>query len=749
MERMILAFHLPPGSRQRLDRFLADLQDPSSPRYRQWLQPEAFAAGFGPAPADIARVSRWLEAEGFKVEGAARGGMSLVFSGTAATVQRAFGTPIQRFAAGGRPSHANTADPSIPAGFAGAVAGIVSLHDLPRRGAMAGVRRPQYTSGTDHSLAPGDFATIYNLAPLHAAGLDGSGTVIAVAGRSNPGLADVAAFRSRFGLPPGHASVVLAGGDPGQVSPDEALEADLDLQWAGAAAPGASVLLVCAASTGATDGVDLAAAYAVDNNLAPVLSVSFGSCEAAMGQAELEFYANLWSQAAAQGITVCVASGDSGAAGCGLPSDAAGTGAGVSGMASTPYDLCVGGTMFQDAGGTFWSGRNGAGGGSALGYIPEAAWNESGAREWGSGLWAGGGGASRIYPKPAWQTAPGVPRDGKRDVPDVALAAASAEGYLACQGGTSWVVGGTSASTPAFAGIMALKVQKAGLRQGALHPGLYAMATLQAASAGPAVFHDVLTGDNTVPGVQGFQAGPGYDLCTGLGSLDAARFVNAGEGPTLDPSQIAGTFNLGSAFSRTFTAAGASGPCTFSLLAGALPPGLALAPDGALAGTLSAEGSYAFSIQGKDAQGGWGVASGAVQVGPVSVTATPGAAGLMTGTQATYRAQVGGAVDAGVLWSASGGLLVPAGPDSVTFSASAPGIYLLTATSAASPQRAATITVDVHDAHVPGASPGPVTGLDALYVAGCLGSALPQADLSGDGLVDDTDLAMVLAKLGW
>jgi hypothetical protein len=342
-----------------------------------------------------------------------------------------------------------------------------------------------------------------------------------------------------------------------------------------------------------------------------------------------------------------------------------------------------------------------------------------------------------------------VPQDGWRDVPDVAFAAGTRVGYLTYEGGSLWVVGGTSAATPAFAGIMALKVQRTGLRQGAPHAEFYAMASLQAAQAGPAVFHDVLAGDNSVPGVQGFPAGPGYDLCTGMGSLDAAQFVNAGAGLTLAPSQISGAFDLGSSFSTALAASGGSGASTFSLLDGTLPPGLTLAPDGRLDGNLEAEGSWAFNLLGRDAQGLTGVASGKIQVGPVTVTPAPGAAGQLTGTQAVYRAAVEGAVDGGVLWSASGGLLAPAGTGSATFSAPAPGRYVLTATSAAAPRHAATITVEVHDARFTGGAQGPETGLDALYVAGCLGAALPGVDLTGDGLVDDADLALAFAGLGW
>ena len=752
MARMILALRMSPEARQRLDQLREAQHDPGSPRFHAWLQPEEFAAAFGPGPAELARVTGWLKGQGFTVEGVARGGLSVVFSGTAETVQRAFQVPLRRFSVDGREHLGNAADPSIPAELAGVVQGVVSLHDLPRRAAhrQPQAPAPQFTVGGAHYLAPADLATIYDLVPLHAAGTDGTGVAIAIIGRTDPGLDDVYAFRTQFAVGTGTTAIILNGPDPGSVSPDEDVEANLDMQWSGAAAPGAAIQFVCSASTSASDGVDLSAQYAVNQNLAPVMSLSFGECEAALGQTELDFYASLWAQADAQGITVCVASGDSGAAGCDGGGAGLGTGPAVSGLASTPSNVCVGGTMFEDAGGGWWAASNGMTGGSALGYIPEAAWNESGSVPGGTGLWAGGGGPSMIYAKPSWQAGPGVPADGHRDTPDVALSASGHDGYLIRTGGTLMAVGGTSAAAPSFAGMVALLVQASRNRQG--NPGslLYPLAAAQAAGSGPAVFHDITAGDNTVPGTSGYQAAAGYDLATGLGSLDGYALVGARTGLAMSPAQVDLTVPVGAAFSQAFAASGGNGPYSYASLLNPLPPGLSLSAAGVLAGTLATEGTFDFAIQAVDAQGKIGLARGSLQVGPVAVSASLTEAGQLSGTPADYSATVTGALDTSVQWSASGGTLTTGAAGGATFQAAAPGVYTLTAAATASPKRTATLTVTVHDADFENGHAGkPVTGLDALALAGAFGAHTPDEDCNGDGVVDELDLDMIFKQLGW
>jgi subtilase family serine protease len=334
--------------------------------------------------------------------------------------------------------------------------------------------------------------------------------------------------------------VIVAGTNPGIVANDQD-ESTLDVEWAGAVAPGATISLVTAASTSTTDGIDLAAQYIVNHRTAPVVSVSYGSCEQEMGSAERAFYNSLWEQASSQGMTVFVASGDAGAAGCSAAASAKGAQAAVNGLCSSPYSTCVGGTEFNEGSNPaqYWASSNSTGYESALGYIPEEVWNESAANG-GAALWASGGGASRVYTQPEWQAAVAGAgaANGMRAVPDVALSAASHDGYLIEENGSPWVIAGTSAATPAFAGIMALAVERmSGVGQGSANARLYSLADSENSP-----FHRTPSGNNSVPGVTGFWAnGAAYSLATGLGSVDAAALIGSwGSGseqpPTLDRS---------------------------------------------------------------------------------------------------------------------------------------------------------------------------------------------------------------------
>jgi hypothetical protein len=604
MDRMILVLEPDAAQQATLDILVNAQQDPASPLYHQWLTPEQFGETFGIAQSDLDRIAGWLGQHEFTVEEITGGRRQIVFSGTAAQVASAFHTEIHAYMVGGELKYANASDPEIPEALAPVVAGVVSLHNFASVPAHRNARplsrlEPLFTSGSSHYLAPADFAAIYDVAALYSRSIDGTGQSIAVAGRTNIKLADVEAFRSQFGLPANAPSVVLNGTDPGVVSQSEEIEADLDVEWSGAVAKNASVKLVVSASTNSSDGIALSSAYIVNHKLAPVVSLSFGSCEAGLGSAGNAFWNALWQQAAAQGMTVAVSAGDSGAAGCDNPSEAtASGGSGVNGLCSTPYSTCVGGTQFADSSnpGAYWSAANAsATDASALGYIPETSWNESAALADGSGLWAGGGGRSSVYAKPAWQTGPGVPSSGLRAVPDVSLASAGHDGYLVRVENQFYVVSGTSASTPSFAGMMSLNLQNTRTPQGNANPSLYSLATLES-SGGAAVFHDITTGNNTVPGVAGFNAGVGYDEATGLGSIDANTMVNhwsdaAAPKPAfqLIPNPAAVQVASGASSSAAVgvtVSGGFNAPVTLTL--GTLPQGLTatLSP-----GTLMAPGS--------------------------------------------------------------------------------------------------------------------------------------------------------------
>jgi pseudomonalisin len=534
MDRMMLVLEPDAAQQHALQALLQAQQDPQSPQYHQWLTPEAFGKLFGVSGHDLDQVVNWLTRHGFEVEPVSSGRRVVLFSGTAAQVEAAFHTQVHVYNVNGERHYANSTDPEIPLALAGVVHGIASLHDFRAMPLHQGLEplaaaAPQYSSGGTHYMAPVDFATIYDVAALYSSSIDGTGQSIAIVGRSNFTAADVPKFRSTFGLPANSPTVVLNGPNPGVVSSDEQTEAELDVQWSGAVAKNAAIQFVLSGSTSTTDGVLLSSEYVVSHNLAPVMSMSFGLCEAAMGTSQNQLWNSLWQQAAAQGITVLVSSGDSGAAGCDSPSTSrAVSGSAVNGLCSSAYSTCVGGTQFNDAANAslYWAATTDPTTyGSALSYIPEAAWNASAGTTGGSGLWSSGGGASGIYPKPAWQAGTGVPPDGRRDVPDVSLNAAIHDGYLFYLNGQLYLVGGTSAAAPAFAGLMALAVQRAGSRQGNINPTLYGLAANQW-NGGTAVFHDVTAGNNSVPGVVGSNAGAGYDLATGLGSVDALLLVN-------------------------------------------------------------------------------------------------------------------------------------------------------------------------------------------------------------------------------
>ena len=534
LERMILVLKLSPEASSNLKQLLKDQQDPTSASYHQWLTPDDFGKRFGPTQAQRDAATLWLLQQGFSLHGLARSGTSITFSGTAGQVGKAFRTAIMEYRVNGVTHHGNATNLSLPRGLAGFVSGVATMHDLFRTPRSSFLRKaavkPQATDGNGNSyVGPGDFATIYDLNPLFNNGITGKDVTIGVVGQTDVALSDFTGFRQLFGLTGGSFNTIYTGADPGLVPTDQP-EASIDTEWASAAAPGADIRLVTSPSSLVSEGVDLSALYLVDNNIAPIITMSYGECEADMGgqgSTYVTFYEQLWAQAAGQGISVFVAAGDSGAAGCDDPDEYAATqGLAVSGMASTPYNTCVGGTMLS-SGSTYWSGgTTQTTQTTAKAYAPglETAWDETSNNN-GFRLFAGGGGASAIWSQPAWQSATGT-TNKMRDVPDVSLNASAIYSPSAVMlDGSLQEYGGTSVAAPCMAGIMALVVQQHG-RQGNPNPTLYSLGSAQYGSNGPVVFHDITSGTNSVPGLTGYLAGVGYDQATGLGSVDATLLVN-------------------------------------------------------------------------------------------------------------------------------------------------------------------------------------------------------------------------------
>lgn len=563
MNRMILLLKMDPRKQAQLDQLVSEQHDPSSANYHKWLTPAQFGQKFGRTPEEIATVTNWLVSRGFSIDSVSRSGTRINFSGTAADVNRAFDANMHDYRVNGHLRHANSTDPSIPSSLASLVAGPVSLSSFPRKPAhtasrpleVGGAGKPGYTVGGSGSgylsegyyLSPGDFAAVYDVTGVYGMGYNGRGITIAIVGQTVADTSMWAEFRSTFGLPANAPNVIVAGKsgklvDSGQGDEEES---DIDVEWAGAVAPAAAIDFVSASVS--DGGVDTAAQYVVDNALAPIMSLSYDLCESDLGASGNQFYANLWEQAAAEGITVFVSSGDNGAYDCvdsqGNPTATLA----VNGLASTPYDIAVGGTSLS-ASPQYWGTTNSSSDVSALSAIPalpETAWNDwSTSGGWYE--WASGGGASNTYSKPSWQTCVGVPNDGSRDVPDLSLNAdANGVGYLVytCNDGSSqcgsnsyglYAFGGTSCASPSFAGIMALIEQSLGGQwQGNANSVFYQLANTQysATSATNTVFNDITSGTNGFVGnktnLAGYSCTSGYDQVTGLGSIDATNLVLA------------------------------------------------------------------------------------------------------------------------------------------------------------------------------------------------------------------------------
>jgi subtilase family serine protease len=361
--------HLPSprvfGSDRR--RIVQAQHDPSSPLYHQWLTPEQCAERFGISASDVASTTHWLKNHGMVIEQIVNGGRQILFSGTASQVEAAFTTTMRTHQVDGESHHANATEPQIPRVLSSVVSGVVSLYDFRAQPAnrhvqLTSSQNTWYYNGYQQSaLVPGDLAKIYNATPLYTAAIDGTGQSIAVIGRSNIDLAEVRLFRTTYGLPAKDPQVILAGVDPGIVCGEDEFESAMDVEYAGAIAKHATVKFVVAASTPATDGIYLAAQYAVSHNVAPIVSLSYGLCEKVLGTSGNAFMNSLWQQAAAQGMSVFVASMDSGAAGCDNMNAAVATGGlGVNGLGSTPYNTAVGGTQFDDVynRSTYWAASN-------------------------------------------------------------------------------------------------------------------------------------------------------------------------------------------------------------------------------------------------------------------------------------------------------------------------------------------------------------------------------------------------------
>src|SRR5579862_9122919 len=448
LHHVTLNFSETPAQKADLEQFLKAQQTPGSPVYHHWLTPEQYADRFGVSQADIDKISGWLQSHGLTVSSVARGRNWIAFSGSAAQVEQAFQIEIHHYLYNGETHFANSSEPSVPAAFDSIIQAIHGLNDFRMKPHLKSrASKPDFTdSQGNHFIAPNDLAVLYDLNPVYSAGLDGSGQTLVIAGQTDINLADIELFRNKFNLPANDPKPMLVPGshDPGTVDGDLS-EADLDLEWSGAVARNATILYVYASD------VMTAVQYAIDQNLAPVISESYGSCEPETPNSDMNTFQSWARQANAQGMTWFAPSGDAGGADC---DDVQNPGLSVDTPASVPEVTGVGGTEFAEGVGNFWNSTNDSNGASVVSYIPETTWNDSVADGEPA---SGGGGASIHFNKPSWQVGNGVPGDNASHVPDLSLnASADHDGYTVYTGGQLQVYGGTSVPTPIMGGVAAL-----------------------------------------------------------------------------------------------------------------------------------------------------------------------------------------------------------------------------------------------------------------------------------------------------
>lgn len=682
---------LKPSAAQQadLDQLLAQQQDASSPNYHRWLTPEQYAGRFGVSQTDINKIVAWLEQWHLTVKYVARGRSAIAFGGTAGQVEAAFAVEIHHYLVNGELHFANATNPSIPAAFQGVVSAIRGLHDFRMKPRHRLAAHPRDNFQGQNQLAPDDIAKIYDITPLYNSGINGSGQKLAVAGQVQLALSDIEQYRSWFNLPAKDPQVVLVPGsgtvescNPNQPNSNacgDLGESDLDLELSGAVARNATILFVYS-----YDVMD-AVYYAIDQNLAPVVTVSYGNCELQTLRSDADMYQTWGNQANATGITWFAASGDSGAADCvGGNDPATNNSLSVDLPAGVPQVTGVGGTEFNEGSGSYWNLVNSASHATALSYIPEVAWNDSNADGQPS---ASGGGASIYFTKPSWQRGTGVPSDGARDVPDVSVSAsADHDGYVIYSAGNFGIAGGTSVGAPQYAGIATLLNQyliangfQANAGLGNMNPQLYALAPVTG------VFHDITSGNNMVVPCQGtrgcnlpaigYNAGVGYDQVTGIGTVDVYNLVMAWHNGsvvsrgtvsmtlTADASSL--TFSGSTVLTAKVTSTNggtATGTVSFLLGNSALGTATLAGSNGTALATLTLEGvELAAGANTITAQyNGDNSYDGATASTSITVTSSTNGPPTVTSKGIVNGASFSGAMAPGGIMSIFGGNLAPA-----------------------------------------------------------------------------------------
>ncbi len=606
-----------------LETLLAAQQNPASPLYHQWLTPDQFAAQYGASDADISKVEDWLAQQGFTVAGAARNRSVITFTGSVSQIDSAFRTEMHYFDVRGEKHFAPATDLSIPAALAPAVLTVGNLSDLrPKSYVKKVTGKPNFTSSQSgsHLLTPKDLATIYDINAAYNSGWTGVGQTITIVGDSAVYASDISNFQTAAGVPVRAPNMILVTNPytgASTIVAGEESESDIDLEYSSAIAKGATIDFVYtgvpANGVANYDAYD-ALGYAVTNKIGQIISISYGSCEAVFGSYFAQYDGYL-QQAAAQGQSVIAAAGDDGSDACysyagtsnGVTVTAAqSTALSVSWPGSSAYATSMGGTEFPTAdvsttNTTYWINSTGTDVlSSATQYIPEIVWNDDSAA---GGLSAGGGGISTESLHPSWQTGvTGIPASAYRLVPDISLNSSDTNApYLYCSSDSTFTgitgscsygfrdaaneylteAGGTSFAAPIFAGMLAIINQSKGATtgQGLVNPTLYTLAANATTYA--SAFHDTTSGNNGCTAGVSYQynngtsnvygaacpttsagsyaATTGYDLATGLGSIDLNNLLLAWPGTTASApksftiSAPALTITDGNTATETFT----------------------------------------------------------------------------------------------------------------------------------------------------------------------------------------------------
>lgn len=606
-----ITLHFTPTAKQKaeLDALVQAQQRPGSEWYHKWLTPKEYASQFGLSDSDIAKIESWLEAQGFAIDRVSNGRSSVSFSGTVGQVESAFHTEVHFYKVDGEIHFANATEISVPEALAGVILSVRNLDDFrPKpqvrfRTQQTTGAKANFTSGQSgaHYLTPGDVSTIYDIGAAYNAGYTGTGQSIAAVGQSEIEVSDIENFQNAAGLTVKDPTLVLvpdSGTASFSTSGDQA-ESDLDLEYSGGIAKGATIYLVYVGSNPNYSAFD-ALQYAVDTRIAPIISMSYGACETELSSSDYSTLETILEQGASQGQSIVVASGDDGSTGCygdsGLTA-AQGEALAVDYPASSAYATGLGGTEFPTAdvassNTTYWEPASGSDViSSAMSYIPEQAWNDDSSEY---GLASGGGGVSALTARPSWQAnVPGIPSGSYRLVPDISLDSSPVNaGYLFCTSDTSaWssgqqascndgfrdsatkyltVAGGTSFASPIFAGMLAIINQKENSTgQGLINSTLYTLAANSSAYA--SAFHDITSGGNqctagskycSSAAESNYAATTGYDEATGLGSVDFYHLLSAwpaGSSSSLEPT----TTSLSAATSTP--ASGASDAITITV----------------------------------------------------------------------------------------------------------------------------------------------------------------------------------------